>query len=62
MEKGSKLTVIDICFIKDYGFVVLTLNKEYEIINIINKRIFIINDEGDLHEFDINSLNKYFKL
>lgn len=61
MEIGTILIAINQCFMDDdINHPTLTIGKEYEVIDARLNTFFIIDDEGDKHEFDDECLSDYF--
>lgn len=61
MEIGTVLIAINQCFMDDdINHPTLTISKEYEVIDVKLHTFFIVDDEGDKHEFDNECLSDYF--
>lgn len=53
MKTGDKLIAIDPCVMEYTNRPTLTVGKEYEVMGIKPDSFCIIDDDEDLHEFDL---------
>ena len=60
MKTGDKLIAIDPCVMEYTNRPTLTVGKEYEVVGIKPDSFCIIDDDEDLHEFNLGD-QQFFK-
>ena len=62
LKKNDIIVAIDPCIMKHSKKAALTVGRKYIINDIDYRRIIIIDDQGDSHQFQDKDIPKYFNI